>query len=82
MRYRQVSREWEITCHSSFDYVCFRKLAKLGIVGGAVYVTVANGVWSKENDQVKSLVSQLRVAEAVNLQQVQSYRVRTGLKST
>ena len=39
-----------------------------------MYVTVANGVWSKENDQVKNLVSQLRVAEAVNLQQVHVQR--------
>lgn len=54
----------------------FRKAAKLGVVGGAVYFTVVNGVWGKDNKQVLTLVEQLRKdPDAEEAQQEQNRRL-------
>ena len=53
-RYKIAVRGHEIT-HFAFSD---RKMAKLGVVGGAVYFTVATGVWGRDTKQVQSLMEQ------------------------
>ena len=61
--------------HKEAHIFFFRKLTKLGVVGGAVYVTVSGGVWSQETNQVRSLIDKYRgpLVHVNDAEQVRSF---------